>query len=163
MLWEREYFPLTVSSFHPGFGIGLTSTMPSGMRTRMAVVGLRAHPCGTRITALYEAPTGASRRSSVMCAPAHETAATATAAPIKSLPNMDRLPGFDIILLRIEAKPRAVSGPTMANRESAFIEITPEVLLKAYACGIFPMAESADDPALYWIEPEMRGIIPLDR
>src|SRR5262249_19697961 len=51
----------------------------------------------------------------------------------------------------------------MANRETAFIEITPEVLLKAYACGIFPMAESADDPALYWVEPEMRGIIPLDR
>jgi leucyl/phenylalanyl-tRNA--protein transferase len=36
------------------------------------------------------------------------------------------------------------------------------VLLKAYACGIFPMAENADDPALYWIEPEKRGIIPLD-
>ena len=51
----------------------------------------------------------------------------------------------------------------MANRESAFIEITPEVLLKAYACGIFPMAESADDPALYWIEPEKRGIIPIER
>ena len=51
----------------------------------------------------------------------------------------------------------------MANRESAFIEITPEVLLKAYACGIFPMAESAEDPALYWIEPEQRGVIPLDR
>jgi leucyl/phenylalanyl-tRNA--protein transferase len=50
----------------------------------------------------------------------------------------------------------------MANRENAFIEITPEVLLKAYACGIFPMAESADDPALYWIEPDMRGIIPLE-
>ncbi|HEY6755300.1 MAG TPA: leucyl/phenylalanyl-tRNA--protein transferase [Pseudolabrys sp.] len=50
----------------------------------------------------------------------------------------------------------------MANRESTFIEITPEVLLKAYACGIFPMAESADDPALYWIEPDMRGIIPLE-
>jgi leucyl/phenylalanyl-tRNA---protein transferase len=50
----------------------------------------------------------------------------------------------------------------MANRESAFIEITPEVLLKAYACGIFPMAESAEDPALYWIEPERRGLIPLD-
>ena len=50
----------------------------------------------------------------------------------------------------------------MANRENAFVEITPEVLLKAYACGIFPMAESADDPALYWIEPDMRGIIPLD-
>ena len=50
----------------------------------------------------------------------------------------------------------------MANRENGQIEITPEVLLKAYACGIFPMAESADDPALYWIEPDMRGIIPLD-
>lgn len=51
---------------------------------------------------------------------------------------------------------------SMANRGSTQIEITPEVLLKAYACGIFPMAESAEDPALYWIEPEMRGIIPLD-
>jgi leucyl/phenylalanyl-tRNA---protein transferase len=50
----------------------------------------------------------------------------------------------------------------MANRDAAHIEITPEVLLKAYACGIFPMAENADDPALYWIEPELRGIIPLD-
>jgi leucyl/phenylalanyl-tRNA--protein transferase len=51
----------------------------------------------------------------------------------------------------------------MANREASVIEITPEVLLKAYACGIFPMAESAEDPALYWIEPDERGIIPLDR
>jgi leucyl/phenylalanyl-tRNA--protein transferase len=50
----------------------------------------------------------------------------------------------------------------MASRETALVEITPDVLLKAYACGIFPMAESADDPALYWIEPERRGIIPLD-
>jgi leucyl/phenylalanyl-tRNA--protein transferase len=41
--------------------------------------------------------------------------------------------------------------------------ITPQVLLKAYAAGVFPMAESADDPGLYWIEPESRGIIPLDR
>ncbi len=40
--------------------------------------------------------------------------------------------------------------------------ITPQVLLKAYAAGVFPMAETADDPALYWIEPEERGIIPLD-
>jgi len=51
----------------------------------------------------------------------------------------------------------------MANRESTFIEITPEVLLKAYACGIFPMAESAEDSALYWIEPEQRGVIPMER
>src|ERR1051325_431330 len=52
--------------------------------------------------------------------------------------------------------------PTMASRETAFVEITPAVLLNAYACGIFSMAESAEDPALYWIEPEKRGIIPLD-
>jgi leucyl/phenylalanyl-tRNA--protein transferase len=51
----------------------------------------------------------------------------------------------------------------MASRDSAHVEITPEVLLKAYACGIFPMAETAEDLSLYWIEPEQRGIIPLDR
>lgn len=41
-------------------------------------------------------------------------------------------------------------------------KVTPELLLKAYAIGIFPMAESADDPALYWHEPLKRGVIPLD-
>ncbi|NVN86086.1 MAG: leucyl/phenylalanyl-tRNA--protein transferase [Rhodopseudomonas sp.] len=49
----------------------------------------------------------------------------------------------------------------MASRDSASSEITPEVLLRAYACGIFPMAESVDDPTLFWVEPELRGIIPL--
>ena len=38
--------------------------------------------------------------------------------------------------------------------------ITPQILLKAYASGVFPMAESADDSALYWIEPEHRGVDP---
>jgi leucyl/phenylalanyl-tRNA---protein transferase len=42
------------------------------------------------------------------------------------------------------------------------ITITPEILLKAYAAGIFPMAEDADDPSLFWVEPRERGIIPLD-
>ena len=51
----------------------------------------------------------------------------------------------------------------MSHPRDHVVEITPEVLLKAYACGIFPMAESAEDPALYWIEPERRGILPLDR
>src|SRR5260221_7341454 len=50
----------------------------------------------------------------------------------------------------------------MTSRDSAAAEITPEVLLRAYACGIFPMAESAEDPTLFWVEPEMRGVIPLD-
>lgn len=42
-------------------------------------------------------------------------------------------------------------------------EITPEIMLRAYAAGIFPMAETADDPNLFWVEPELRGVIPLDR
>lgn len=41
-------------------------------------------------------------------------------------------------------------------------DITPEILLKAYAAGIFPMAEDAEDPTLFWVEPRERGIIPLD-
>jgi leucyl/phenylalanyl-tRNA--protein transferase len=51
----------------------------------------------------------------------------------------------------------------MTSRDDILLEITPQVLLKAYACGIFPMAESAEDPGLYWIEPEARGVIPLER
>ncbi|MEP3276129.1 MAG: leucyl/phenylalanyl-tRNA--protein transferase [Stappiaceae bacterium] len=47
--------------------------------------------------------------------------------------------------------------------DNVVMEITPQVLLKAYACGIFPMAESADDPGLHWIEPVRRGILPLDK
>jgi leucyl/phenylalanyl-tRNA--protein transferase len=50
----------------------------------------------------------------------------------------------------------------MTSHDSSVSEITPEVLLRAYACGIFPMAESADDPTLFWVEPEMRGVIPLN-
>ena len=50
----------------------------------------------------------------------------------------------------------------MTSRDNVSNEITPEVLLRAYACGIFPMAESADDPTLFWVEPEQRGVIPLD-
>jgi leucyl/phenylalanyl-tRNA---protein transferase len=42
------------------------------------------------------------------------------------------------------------------------VEITSELLLKAYAAGLFPMAESADDPVLHWVEPHRRGIIPLE-
>jgi leucyl/phenylalanyl-tRNA--protein transferase len=40
--------------------------------------------------------------------------------------------------------------------------LTPEILLQAYAVGLFPMAEGRDDPTLYWIDPEVRGIIPLE-
>lgn len=41
-------------------------------------------------------------------------------------------------------------------------DVTPQLLLRAYAQGVFPMAESRDDPALYWVDPSDRGILPLD-
>ena len=40
--------------------------------------------------------------------------------------------------------------------------LTPELLLSAYAQGIFPMAEGRDDPVLHWVDPRRRGIFPLD-
>lgn len=42
-------------------------------------------------------------------------------------------------------------------------ELTPELILRAYAAGIFPMAESRDDPSVFWVDPRERGVIPLDR
>ncbi|HXC27441.1 MAG TPA: leucyl/phenylalanyl-tRNA--protein transferase [Stellaceae bacterium] len=40
--------------------------------------------------------------------------------------------------------------------------VSPALLLNAYRSGVFPMAESADDPGLFWVDPERRGILPLD-
>lgn len=40
--------------------------------------------------------------------------------------------------------------------------ITPDILLRAYAAGIFPMAESRDDLQIHWVDPRRRGILPLD-
>lgn len=50
----------------------------------------------------------------------------------------------------------------MAGRRSRNNDITVDILLRAYAAGLFPMADSADDPELFWVEPEIRGIIPLN-
>ncbi|MDR6814867.1 leucyl/phenylalanyl-tRNA--protein transferase [Neorhizobium sp. 2083] len=51
----------------------------------------------------------------------------------------------------------------MAGRRGRYYPaITPEILLRAYSIGLFPMAESADDPEIFWVEPEMRGLLPLD-
>lgn len=41
-------------------------------------------------------------------------------------------------------------------------DLTPELLLRAYASGIFPMAERWDDPELFWVDPERRGVFELD-
>lgn len=48
----------------------------------------------------------------------------------------------------------ARTGPRLA--------ITPELVLRAYSAGLFPMGESANDPELFWVEPEVRGVVPLD-
>ncbi|WP_448660435.1 leucyl/phenylalanyl-tRNA--protein transferase [Sphingomonas sp. CJ99] len=42
------------------------------------------------------------------------------------------------------------------------IDLDPLVVLRAYAMGVFPMADHRDAPAIYWVEPKWRGILPLD-
>ena len=42
------------------------------------------------------------------------------------------------------------------------LRLTPDLLLAAYAAGVFPMAESADNSELFWVDPHRRGILPLD-
>jgi leucyl/phenylalanyl-tRNA--protein transferase len=42
------------------------------------------------------------------------------------------------------------------------MDITPELLLRAYRAGLFPMAETRDGFRLYWLDPELRGVLPLD-
>jgi leucyl/phenylalanyl-tRNA--protein transferase len=49
------------------------------------------------------------------------------------------------------------------SKQTDKMMLTPQILLKAYSCGLFPMSESADDPELFWVDPEVRGIIPLDK
>jgi leucyl/phenylalanyl-tRNA--protein transferase len=51
----------------------------------------------------------------------------------------------------------------MSKKTDPFdLELTPELILRAYQAGIFPMAEDAESPDLFWVSPERRGIIPLD-
>lgn len=48
------------------------------------------------------------------------------------------------------------------SRPAANFAITPQLLLRAYSIGLFPMAESADTEALFWVDPPDRAIFPLD-
>jgi leucyl/phenylalanyl-tRNA--protein transferase len=50
----------------------------------------------------------------------------------------------------------------MTSHEQPVFEVSAKVLLKAYSCGIFPMAESAESSQLHWIDPEFRGAVPLN-
>jgi leucyl/phenylalanyl-tRNA---protein transferase len=49
-----------------------------------------------------------------------------------------------------------------ALAKAKIVSLDPEILLGAYSTGVFPMAESADDPEVFWVRPDVRGIIPLD-
>ena len=51
----------------------------------------------------------------------------------------------------------------MSRKTDPFaVELTPELILRAYRAGIFPMAEDASSDDVFWVSPDMRGIIPLD-
>jgi len=43
------------------------------------------------------------------------------------------------------------------------VEITPDLMLRAYRHGLFPMAETRRGDRLYWLDPERRGVLPLER
>ncbi|PIW28228.1 MAG: leucyl/phenylalanyl-tRNA--protein transferase [Rhodospirillales bacterium CG15_BIG_FIL_POST_REV_8_21_14_020_66_15] len=50
----------------------------------------------------------------------------------------------------------------MSRRDQDQDSLPAELLLRAYAAGIFPMAESRDDPQVFWVDPKQRGVLPLD-
>lgn len=45
--------------------------------------------------------------------------------------------------------------------QTDFGDVTPEILMRAYAMGVFPMAEHRDDPEIFWVDPHLRGVFPL--
>jgi leucyl/phenylalanyl-tRNA--protein transferase len=50
----------------------------------------------------------------------------------------------------------------MTRRIEPDWSIDPELLLRAYAMGVFPMAEARDEPSVYWVEPKLRAVLPLN-
>jgi leucyl/phenylalanyl-tRNA--protein transferase len=50
----------------------------------------------------------------------------------------------------------------MTRHGAGLTEITPDLVLRAYRAGLFPMAERRDGERLYWLDPELRGVQPLD-
>lgn len=54
------------------------------------------------------------------------------------------------------------TGMPTSGRVERLTQLTPELLIRAYAAGVFPMAETRDDPSVFWIDPDQRGILPFD-
>ncbi len=59
-------------------------------------------------------------------------------------------------------RPFSLQTKPMSKPSPFEIDITPELIIRAYRAGIFPMSEDAEDEDLFWVSPEMRGVIPLD-
>jgi leucyl/phenylalanyl-tRNA--protein transferase len=49
----------------------------------------------------------------------------------------------------------------MSRRQEDF-ELTPHLILRAYAAGVFPMADSAEAKSVFWVDPKTRGVLPLN-
>jgi leucyl/phenylalanyl-tRNA--protein transferase len=56
----------------------------------------------------------------------------------------------------------SISWPIQRKVAKSNLVLDPGILLSAYGSGIFPMADSADDPEILWVEPRVRGVLPLD-
>ena len=50
----------------------------------------------------------------------------------------------------------------MQHQQPPHLVLTPALLIRAYAAGVFPMAEQRDSDEVFWVEPRRRGILPLD-
>ena len=50
----------------------------------------------------------------------------------------------------------------MKDGDSDVLELTPELVLRAYGAGVFPMADHAESADIYWVDPRKRGILPLN-
>jgi leucyl/phenylalanyl-tRNA--protein transferase len=48
-------------------------------------------------------------------------------------------------------------------KDDQALELTPTLILRAYAAGVFPMADGAEADGVFWVDPKFRGILPLDR
>jgi len=104
-----------------------------------------SRPCGGRLGAVA---SGTRRR------PARTTPPPAAK---RALPRGRPPLGCDAL----DARPALRHGRVMSRRQPRF-EISSEILLRAYSIGMFPMAEDRDADHLFWIEPEQRGVFPLD-
>jgi leucyl/phenylalanyl-tRNA--protein transferase len=63
------------------------------------------------------------------------------------------------------ALPRAIvakEANATVPKDDAFLELTPTLILRAYAAGVFPMADSAETDGVFWVDPRQRGVFPLE-